>query len=124
MRSIIAITGLAGHAFGSWATKPDRMWLRDDLPKALNHRARILIYGYKSQIHGPSAGNSILRDFVSGFWMDLMQMRKHDAVRLYCFACLTGADVNMKVHEPAAHSYCKFECAYIVISFSRAHEGT
>lgn len=32
--SIIAVTGLAGHAFGSWRSRGSpRMWLRDLLPK-------------------------------------------------------------------------------------------
>ncbi|KAL9003003.1 MAG: hypothetical protein Q9188_004103 [Gyalolechia gomerana] len=30
---VIAITGLAGHAFGSWAHSRSEMWLRDYLPK-------------------------------------------------------------------------------------------
>ena len=43
---VVAITGLDGHAYGSWSGgDPKRMWLRDflseDLPKC-----RVMIYGY------------------------------------------------------------------------------
>lgn len=46
---IIAITGLAGHAFGSWSIATQRMWLRDFLPRDIP-QARILLYGYDSRI--------------------------------------------------------------------------
>ncbi|KAL9069014.1 MAG: hypothetical protein Q9157_006304, partial [Trypethelium eluteriae] len=46
---IVAVTGLAGHAFGSWATKNDYVWLRDGLPSDIKD-ARILSYGYPSEL--------------------------------------------------------------------------
>ena len=53
--SIIAITGLDGHAYGSWRGKGNlgRMWLRDFLSKNLPH-CRTMIYGYNSKLssHG------------------------------------------------------------------------
>lgn len=57
------------------------MWLRDELPAKLNHRARILLYGYNSQLQGPDAGQSILRDYCGQFWHDLMNIRDHPSVR-------------------------------------------
>ncbi|KAL1626481.1 hypothetical protein SLS56_006792 [Neofusicoccum ribis] len=46
---IIAITGLNGHAFGSFKGKDrGKMWLRDFLPKDYN-RARIFTYGYRTR---------------------------------------------------------------------------
>jgi hypothetical protein len=52
---IIAITGLDGHAYGSWRGKGNlgRMWLRDFLCKDMP-RCRTLIYGYNSKLstHG------------------------------------------------------------------------
>ena len=62
---IIAITGLAGHAFGSWSTATQKMWLRDFLPRDLP-QARILLYGYDSHIVN-SQSRSILADFSSNF---------------------------------------------------------
>ena len=52
--SVIAITGLGGHAFGSWRSRTsterpvDRpMWLRDFLPQEFPN-ARIMTYGYNN----------------------------------------------------------------------------
>ena len=51
MESVIAVTGLAGHAFASWMHARTRsrtqMWLRDYLPKKIPN-IRVLIYGYPS----------------------------------------------------------------------------
>lgn len=50
--SCIAISGLGGHAFGSFKEKGGtHMWLCDDLPYDLP-KARIIIYGYESTLHG------------------------------------------------------------------------
>ena len=52
--SIIAVTGLDGHAYGSWASE-EGMWLRyaleDDMP-----RARVMIYGYNTKLAGGAGG--------------------------------------------------------------------
>lgn len=54
-RSIIAICGLGGHAFGSYKERDGmHMWLRDSLPADFEN-ARILIYGYDSQVHGSTS---------------------------------------------------------------------
>jgi hypothetical protein len=50
--SCLAISGLGGHAFGSFKEKGGRyMWLCDRLYEDLP-TARILIYGYESKLHG------------------------------------------------------------------------
>ena len=50
--SCLAISGLGGHAFGSFKEKGgSHMWLCDDLPNDLA-TTRIIIYGYESQVHG------------------------------------------------------------------------
>ncbi|RDL34402.1 uncharacterized protein BP5553_07530 [Venustampulla echinocandica] len=47
----IAISGLGGHAFGSFKEKGGSyMWLCDELPSDLA-TTRIIIYGYESQLH-------------------------------------------------------------------------
>ncbi|KAM0476085.1 hypothetical protein ACHAPX_006502 [Trichoderma viride] len=57
---IIAVTGLAGHAFGSWKSKSlPYMWLRDFLPHSVVN-ARILTYGYDTKIYGSQSEESIL----------------------------------------------------------------
>lgn len=56
--SIIAVTGLAGHAFGSWKERNGEfMWLRDALPSALP-TARIMTYGYDSKLQGSTSDAS------------------------------------------------------------------
>ncbi|KFZ16694.1 hypothetical protein V501_02095 [Pseudogymnoascus sp. VKM F-4519 (FW-2642)] len=64
---IIAVTGLAGHAFGSWAHSGQKMWLRDYLLRDIQNRARILIYGYESQLHGANTAKSIISDYGNSF---------------------------------------------------------
>ncbi|KFY24597.1 hypothetical protein V493_05143 [Pseudogymnoascus sp. VKM F-4281 (FW-2241)] len=74
---IIAVTGLAGHAFGSWAHSAQKMWLRDYLPRDIQNRARILIYGYESQLHGANTAKSIISDYGNSFIQSLMDLRDH-----------------------------------------------
>ena len=92
--SIIAVTGLAGHAFGSWAHSAQKMWLRDYLPRDIQNRARILIYGYESQLHGANTAKSIISDYGNSFTQSLMDLRDHPSVippRLSCSA--TAANI-------------------------------
>ncbi|KAI5850552.1 ankyrin repeat-containing domain protein [Morchella snyderi] len=53
---IIAVTGLAGHAFGSWRSRAGYgMWLRDFLPSDMEengYRARVFTYGYDTTLIG------------------------------------------------------------------------
>ncbi|KAA8894431.1 hypothetical protein FN846DRAFT_819409 [Sphaerosporella brunnea] len=60
---IVAVTGLAGHAFGSWKSrKQNKMWLRDFLPVDLELRqanVRILTFGYDSALKDSTSTNSI-----------------------------------------------------------------
>ena len=63
--SIVAVTGLAGHAFGSWKshTQHHQMWLRDFLPVDLqDSNVRILTFGYNSGLRD-STSTSSLQDF-------------------------------------------------------------
>ncbi|KAH8709835.1 Vegetative incompatibility protein HET-E-1 [Beauveria bassiana] len=54
---IIALSGLGGHAFGSFKERGgSHMWLRDSLPKHITDKAtsksmaRVIIYGYPSKV--------------------------------------------------------------------------
>jgi hypothetical protein len=65
MCSIVAVTGLAGHAFGSWKsrTQDHQMWLRDLLPADLRDaNVRILTFGYNSGLKESTSTGS-LHDF-------------------------------------------------------------
>lgn len=62
---IVALSGLNGHAFGSFKEKGGtRMWLRDDLPHDLP-TARIFTYGYDTNPSNVSFQN--LSDLASTF---------------------------------------------------------
>ena len=75
---VVAITGLDGHAYGSWSGgNPKRMWLRDflseDLPKC-----RVMIYGYNSKLSNP--GLHTISDFGRSLRDDLLRARRSDQV--------------------------------------------
>jgi hypothetical protein len=79
--SLIAITGLSGHAFGSWRSRVriigrplDRpMWLRDFLPERFP-QTRIMTYGYDSSLSKPTGYN--LLDYARGFEQSIMNARR------------------------------------------------
>ncbi|KAA8908942.1 hypothetical protein FN846DRAFT_944125 [Sphaerosporella brunnea] len=58
---IIAVTRLAGHAFGSWKSPTSgKMWLRDFLPIGLRGcHARILTFGYDSTLQNSLSSSSL-----------------------------------------------------------------
>ena len=66
---IIALTGLAGRAFGSWQSKKGSMWLRDSLPKDVAG-LRVLTYGYPSKLF-QSRSTARLLDFSINFMDEL-----------------------------------------------------
>jgi hypothetical protein len=56
---IIAVTGLGGHALGSFRSSDGKyVWLRDDLPRSLP-KARILTYGYDTTLRASRNKQSI-----------------------------------------------------------------
>ena len=80
---IIAITGLDGHAYGSWSGgNPKRMWLRDflseDLPKC-----RVMTYGYNFKL--PNPGLHTIADFGRGLQDDLLRARRSDQVASHLY---------------------------------------
>lgn len=80
--SIIAITGLDGHAYGSWRGKGNlgRMWLRDFLSKDLP-RCRTMLYGYNSKLS--SHGIDTILDYGREFLGEIQRVRYTQEVRLY-----------------------------------------
>ena len=77
-QSIIAVTGLAGHAFGSWAHSDEHMWLRDYLPRDIPN-VRILTYGYYSKLRDDTTVN-ILQDHTNKFVHGLIDVREDGQV--------------------------------------------
>ncbi|KAF2964665.1 hypothetical protein GQX73_g8898 [Xylaria multiplex] len=63
---VIAITGLTGHAFGSWAKSENFMWLRDFASK-FGPSTRVLTYGYDTRLEGIDTSMTILADQAKAF---------------------------------------------------------
>jgi hypothetical protein len=80
-RSIIAITGLDGHAYGSWRAKGNlgRMWLRDFLPKDLPC-CRTMIYGYNSKLS--TYGVNMIMDYGRGLREEIKKVRNTEEVSM------------------------------------------
>ncbi|KFZ08657.1 hypothetical protein V501_05861 [Pseudogymnoascus sp. VKM F-4519 (FW-2642)] len=71
---IIAISGLGGHAFGSFKARDGQhMWLCDSLPRGLLG-AQIMIYGYDTQLHG-SASFQDIESLASSFRASIAAQR-------------------------------------------------
>ena len=77
--SIIAITGLDGHAYGSWRGKGNlgRMWLRDFLSRDLPH-CRTMIYGYNSKLS--SHGIDTIMDYGRELMEEIKKIRNETDV--------------------------------------------
>ena len=73
--SIIAVPGLASHAFGSWKS-PDNsdVWLRDYLPKDISN-TRVLLYGYETSLLRNKSKDSI-QDLGRRFFESIKACRK------------------------------------------------
>ena len=87
---VVAITGLDGHAYGSWSGgNPKRMWLRDFLSKDLP-KCRVMIYGYNSKLSTP--GLHTIADFGRDLQEELLRARKPDQVAIRFTAASFGSD--------------------------------
>ncbi|KAL8856323.1 MAG: hypothetical protein Q9178_007087 [Gyalolechia marmorata] len=69
---IIAVAGLAGHAYGSWAQRTGDMWLQDYLPRDVPN-ARVMIYGYDASLEGKA--RNILLNLTQEFMYRISEMR-------------------------------------------------
>ena len=78
LNSIIAVTGLAGHAFGSWRSRDGScMWLRDFLPTSIPN-ARIITYGYDTKLPGSQSTATILE--LSKKLLESVKVIRHHAM--------------------------------------------
>ena len=79
--SIIAITGLDGHAYGSWTGKGNlrQMWLRHFFSKDLP-RCRTMTYGYNSKLSSRGIGS--LLDYGREFLGEVKKVRYTTEVRM------------------------------------------
>ena len=71
--SVIAVSGIGSHAFGSWVTEHNEMWLRDflgnDVPKF-----RTMTYGYNARLFDGHVGGT-LEEYAQQFLEDLKDVR-------------------------------------------------
>ncbi|KAL7268500.1 hypothetical protein RUND412_008873 [Rhizina undulata] len=73
---IVAVTGLGGHAYGSWRGKQTKkMWLRDFLAKDLPN-CRTMIYGYNTNLN--SRGIHTLNDYKIEFLNEIAKIRNSE----------------------------------------------
>ncbi|CAG8611735.1 16090_t:CDS:2, partial [Acaulospora colombiana] len=89
---IVAVTGLAGHPYGSWKSRQShRMWLQDFLPRDLRG-ARIMTFGYDSRIE-VNKGRSRMLDYARFFVDQLYIARSSKSVwvRVFWIHYLTSA---------------------------------
>lgn len=82
---IIALSGLGGHAFGSFKEKGGSyMWLRDSLPYDLTSKekpmARVMIYGYDSTV-AESKSMQNFEDFATKFNGSLQTLMNTTTIR-------------------------------------------
>ena len=80
--SIIAITGLGGHAYNSWRGRgnPNFMWLRHALGNAMPS-CRTMTYGYESQLS--AFGISRILEYGRAFLSEVDKVRRTTVVRIY-----------------------------------------
>ena len=77
---MVAVTGLAGHAYGSWRNRrTHRMWLQDFLPKDIKN-IRITTYGYNTRLTKNSLDMSRLEDHKRHLISQLEIVRYEDKV--------------------------------------------
>ncbi|KAL7271005.1 hypothetical protein RUND412_006273 [Rhizina undulata] len=73
---IVAVTGLGGHAYGSWRGKQTKqMWLRDFLSQD-SPKCRTMIYGYNTNLN--SRGIHTLNDYKIEFLNEIAKVRNSE----------------------------------------------
>lgn len=93
---MIAVTGLAGHAFGSWRNRETlQMWLKDFLPYDIPN-LRVLTYGYDSSLVGTSRTDSSLLDYQRNFIQAIENTRSSGQVGYRVNGFIVFADVTSK----------------------------
>ena len=101
MTSVIAISGIGAHAFGSFKSRgKPHMWLRDDLPKDLLG-SRVMIWGYESAISRSKNTKSI---------QDISRQLRHDLSQM-------SEDVRSRAFISMAHSLGGLVLKKLLIDF-------
>ncbi|KAF8536460.1 hypothetical protein BDD12DRAFT_982712 [Trichophaea hybrida] len=79
---VVAVTGLAGHAYGSWRNRQTHiMWLKDFLPNDIKN-VRITTYGYNTRLSKNKLDIGQLEDHKRDFISELEIARHEDKTLL------------------------------------------
>ncbi|KAF2008357.1 hypothetical protein BU24DRAFT_429452 [Aaosphaeria arxii CBS 175.79] len=130
---VIAITGLDGHAYGSWRGKGNlgRMWLRDFLSKDLPC-CRTMIYGYNSKLL--SRGTNTIKDYGRELLEEIRKIRHTEQLwqrPLFFIAHSFGGIILVHSLVKAAQSNVEddaalpaiYKATYGMLFFATPHKG-
>ncbi|KAF2148051.1 hypothetical protein K461DRAFT_298150 [Myriangium duriaei CBS 260.36] len=130
---IIAISGLGGHAFGSFKQRHGlHMWLRDALPHDLRNTksgspmARVMIYGHESQVAGSNSMQN-LADLASSFRHTLLSVMRDNKPTIFLAHSLGGLIAKealirlAKSSQKADQDFLEKVCG--VVFFGVPHHG-
>ncbi|KAG7009638.1 hypothetical protein G7Y79_00002g007530 [Physcia stellaris] len=124
---IIAVTGLGGHAFGSWKSRGgSHMWLRDSLAFDLPG-IRILVYGFDSHL-GKSDSFQSISSIADQFQDSLRAIRSKDPRRPIIFIghSLGGLIIKQALLSKA-HDNCTdsdiVKATYAILFFGVPSQG-
>lgn len=99
--SCVALSGLGGHAFGSFKERGgNHMWLRDALPVDLPG-VRVWIYGYDTKL-AASTSFQDLEALASNFRRVLISARRRTSVRLRASTSLFSATYRLSANRQKA----------------------
>ncbi|KAH0608276.1 uncharacterized protein H6S33_002328 [Morchella sextelata] len=127
---IVAVTGLAGHAYGSWKSrKTQKMWLQDFLPIEPDiRRVRIMTYGYNTKLIENTVDDGMV-DYRRHFIQQLTNSRdspeKKSRPIIFIGHSLGGILIAQAlVHSKnIQHSRHILDATHAVIFFGTPHKG-
>ncbi|EHK49999.1 hypothetical protein TRIATDRAFT_261370 [Trichoderma atroviride IMI 206040] len=132
---IIALSGLGGHAFGSFKERGgSHMWLRDSLPfdltleSSVQPIARVMIYGYDSVV-AESKSTQNIEDLATGFIGSLQRLANASIIRPIILIghslgglILKQALISLSRSENG-HDQSLIRAIYGVVFFGTPHDG-
>ncbi|KAF8535039.1 hypothetical protein BDD12DRAFT_754194, partial [Trichophaea hybrida] len=124
---LIAVTGLAGHAFGSWRNREThQMWLKDLLPHDVQN-IRIMSYGYNSSLLGHRKAENRLLDYQRLFIQDIENARSGFKTRPIIFIghSLGGIlilQVLIECKRNRTHTHI-LDAMHSIMFFGTPHQG-
>jgi len=100
---VIAVTGLAGNAFGSWRNREtQQMWLKDFLPRDVQN-IRIMTYGYDSRLVGQRKAENRLLDHQRLLIQDIENARSSVEVGVLVSTQIIACTDSVYKESPTYH---------------------